>query len=142
MCADPGQVQGAPLGRRRGGDGLLHGLGLGRRLDCGGLDRLYGRGLLGLVAAHGRGELLDLGGGLLRGLDPLGLLSADALDRGRQLTEPDQVVGGDGAAARHRVERADRPVEQSVQLFVVEGGDVLGERELFHRAGSKRSILE
>lgn len=102
-------------------------VGLGGRL---GLDRLLqvggGGGLLRVVAANGRSKLLDLGGGLLGGLDPLCLLGTDAVDRGGQLAELGQVVGGDGAAARLRVEGPDGAVEEAIQLFVGEGGDVLG----------------
>lgn len=117
-------------------------VGLGGRL---GLDRLLqvggGGGLLRVVAANGRSKLLDLGGGLLGGLDPLCLLGTDAVDRGGQLAELGQVVGGDGAAARLRVEGPDGAVEEAIQLFVGEGGDVLGKGELFHGAGLQMIVL-
>jgi hypothetical protein len=136
--ADPAQVEGPALGDRGGGlglrFGLRSGLGLGDRLGLGRFLR-GGDFLLALVAAYGGGELLDLGGVLLGGLDPLGLIGADAVDGCGQLAESCEVVGGDGAAACLGVERLDGAVQQVLQLFVVEGSDVLGERDLFHRPG-------
>ncbi|WP_329348935.1 hypothetical protein OG226_12250 [Streptomyces sp. NBC_01261] len=123
MSADAGQVESAVLDHRGGGGGLLGGLGFGERLDGGRLGGL-GRGC-----------------GLLCGRNPLCLLGADVLDLGGQFAESGQVVGGDGAAARHGVERVDRTVEEGVQLFVVVGCDVLGKRELFHGAGLQKIVL-
>jgi hypothetical protein len=41
---------------------------------------------------------------------------------------------GDGADARPRVEGLDGTVEESVQRFAGESGDVLGKGQLFHPA--------
>lgn len=79
--------------------------------------------------------ILGGGGGLLGGGDPLSLLGADVVDRGGQLAKAVEVVAGDGGAVRLGVEGPHGTFEEGVQLFVVEGGDVLGKRELFHGAG-------
>ncbi|WP_406490683.1 hypothetical protein OHB06_01220 [Streptomyces sp. NBC_01604] len=85
--------------------------------------------------------IFSLGGGLLGGLDALDPLGADVLNRSGQLAELGQVVGGDGGAARLRVEGPHGTFEEGVQLFVVEGGDVLGKRELFQGAGLQKIDL-
>jgi hypothetical protein len=63
------------------------------------------------------------------------LLGADVVHGGGELPQLRQVVGGDSRRRAHRVERCDRRLEETADLLVVQGGDVVGKLKLVHDPG-------
>lgn len=137
MPTDAGQVQRRAGNQRGGGGGRLHrrldhrlGLRVGGRggLCRGLLDRFGSR----IVTTHLGGERLDLGGGPLGGLEPIGLLLPDVLNAGGKGTHPRHALVVDRVLCGKLSERGTSLVESLGKLVVVEGADVLGKLKLGH----------